>query len=77
VSCNEDKPVTEQGLEAIQATSNGDKPTEVSKQTEVSLTVEISSLLVGDEKQTILGKRPRDDDEQDCNGEVGVDVVKT
>ncbi|RLN35481.1 uncharacterized protein C2845_PM03G12490 [Panicum miliaceum] len=76
-SCNGDKPVAEQGLAAIQATSNGDKQTEASKQTEVSLTDE-TSILGEDEKQTILGKRPRDDDaEPDCNGEVGVDVGKT
>jgi hypothetical protein len=77
-SPNGDEPVPEQGLAAIQATSNGDKQTEASKQTEVSLTGKTSSILAEDEKQTILGKRPRDDDaEQDCNGEVGVDVGKT
>jgi len=39
------------------------------------LTDKTSSILADDEKQTILGKRPRDEDaEQDCNGEVGVDV---
>jgi len=77
-SPNGDKPVPEQGLAAIQATSNADKQTEASKQTEVSLTDKTSSILADDEKQTILGKRARDDDaEQDCNGKVGVDVGKT
>jgi hypothetical protein len=35
-----------------------------------------ASASAEDEKQTVLGKRPRDDDddEQDCEGEVGVDV---
>ena len=77
-SPNGDKRVPEQGLAAIQATSNADKQTEASKQTEVSLTDKTSSILADDEKQTILGKRARDDDaEQDCNGKVGVDVGKT
>ncbi|CAN6184466.1 unnamed protein product [Urochloa humidicola] len=71
------EPVPEEALAAIQATSNGDKQTEASKQTEVSLTDKTSSVLAEDEKQTILGKRPRDDGEQDCNGDVGVDVGRT
>ncbi|CAN6206033.1 unnamed protein product [Urochloa humidicola] len=69
--------VPEEGLAAIQVTSNRDKQTEASKQTEVSLTDKTSSVLAEDEKQTILGKRPRDDGEQDCNRDVGVDVGKT
>ncbi|CAL5061717.1 unnamed protein product [Urochloa decumbens] len=71
------EPVPEEGLAAIQVTSNRDKQTEASKQTQVSLTDITSSVLAEDEKQTILGKRPRDDGEQDCNGDVGVDVGRT
>lgn len=74
-SSNGDKPVLEQGLPAIQAASSEDKQTEVSKQAESSLTDKTSSIVVEDEKQTILGKRPRDT-EQDCKEEVGVDVGK-
>nr|CAB3454919.1 unnamed protein product [Digitaria exilis] len=75
-SSNGDKPVLEKGLPAIQAASTEDKQTEVSKQAESSLTDKTSSVVVEDEKQTILGKRPRDT-EQDCKEEVGVDVGKT
>ncbi|KAF8679337.1 hypothetical protein HU200_046121 [Digitaria exilis] len=75
-SSNGDKPVLEKGLPAIQAASSEDKQTEVSKQAESSLTDKTSSVVVEDEKQTILGKRPRDT-EQDCKEEVGVDVGKT
>ncbi|XP_062189138.1 uncharacterized protein LOC133892403 [Phragmites australis] len=61
--------VPDQELAAIQANSSRDKQTEASNKT---------SPFADDEKQTILGKRPRDDDpEQDCNREVGVDVGKT
>ncbi|KAJ1291809.1 hypothetical protein BS78_02G345300 [Paspalum vaginatum] len=73
---NGDKPVHEEVLVATQENSNGDKQREGSKQTEVSLTNE-ASAFVEDDKQTILGKHPRDDDEQDFNREVRVDVGKT
>ncbi|XP_062187009.1 uncharacterized protein LOC133890582 [Phragmites australis] len=63
--------VPDQELAAIPASSSGDKQAEASKQTEVSLT-DKTIAFVEDEKETILGKRPRDDDddsELDCNGD--------
>jgi anti-sigma28 factor (negative regulator of flagellin synthesis) len=67
--------VPHQEVAAVQANYNGDKQTEA-KQTEVSLTD--TSAVVEDEKQTVLGKRSREEDaEQDCSGEVGLDVSKT
>jgi hypothetical protein len=66
-----------QEVAVAQANYSGDKQTEASKQTEVSLTDKTSAFME-DEKQTILGKRPREEGaEQDCNGEVGLDVGKT
>ncbi|WVZ66651.1 hypothetical protein U9M48_015841 [Paspalum notatum var. saurae] len=75
---NGDKPIPEEVLVVTQANSNGDKQTEDSKQTEVSLTNE-ASAFVEDGKQTILGKHPRDDDdeEHDFNREVRLDVGRT
>jgi hypothetical protein len=64
-----------QEVAAVQANYSGDKQAEA-KQTEVSLTD--TSAVVEDEKQTVLGKRSREEDaEQDCSGEVGLDVDKT
>ncbi|GJN11075.1 hypothetical protein PR202_ga29240 [Eleusine coracana subsp. coracana] len=67
----------DQEVAAVQANYSGDIQTEASKQTEVNLT-DKSATVVDDERQTILGKHPREEDaEQDCNGEVGLDAGKT
>ncbi|KAL5197090.1 hypothetical protein ABZP36_000602 [Zizania latifolia] len=59
---------------AVQTNSSGDKQTGADTPTEVSFT-DMASAFAEDEKQTVVGKRPRDgDSEQDCNGEVGIDV---
>ncbi|GJN33027.1 hypothetical protein PR202_gb21584 [Eleusine coracana subsp. coracana] len=69
--------VPDQEVSAVQANYSGDIQTEACKQFEVSLT-DKSTAVVDDERQTILGKRPREEDaEQDCNGEVGLDAGKT
>ncbi|XP_006657942.1 uncharacterized protein LOC102707787 [Oryza brachyantha] len=64
-----------QELAAVQTNSSEDKQTGADQPSEVSLT-DMASAFAEDEKQTVLGKRPRDDAEHDCNGEVGVDVGK-
>uniref|UniRef100_A0A0D9X1B3 BAH domain-containing protein n=1 Tax=Leersia perrieri TaxID=77586 RepID=A0A0D9X1B3_9ORYZ len=69
--------MSDQELVALQTNSSGDKQTGADQPAEVSLT-DTASAFAEYEKQTVLGKRPRDDDdaEHDCNGEVGVDVGK-
>ncbi|KAG8099403.1 hypothetical protein GUJ93_ZPchr0013g35049 [Zizania palustris] len=68
--------MSDQELTAVQTNSSGDKQTGADKPTEVSFT-DMASAFAEDEKQSVVGKRPRDDDsEQDCNGEVGIDVGK-
>ncbi|KAL5197869.1 hypothetical protein ABZP36_001381 [Zizania latifolia] len=66
--------MSDQELAAVQTNSGGDKQTGADKPAEVSLT-DMASAVAEDEKQTVLGKRSRDDDaKQDCNGELGIDV---
>ncbi|EAZ04658.1 hypothetical protein OsI_26810 [Oryza sativa Indica Group] len=68
--------MSDQELAAIQTNSSEDKQTGADQPAEVSLT-DMASAFAEDQKQTVLGKRPRDDDaEQHCNGEVGIDVGK-